>query len=103
MTTIDANNKASAAIDTSNVIPFPDRCAAHKQPEITKSQTFSRPLRQAVDKARDAVLHLIRSADRVRAQRTRGSVAAAPHHPEHHKAPVLDHRGRAIRERVSAA
>ena len=51
MTTIDANNKPSAAVDTSNVIPFPDRCAAHKHPEITESQTFSWPLRQAVHKA----------------------------------------------------
>jgi hypothetical protein len=102
MTTIDANNKPSAAVDTSNVIPFPNRCAAHKQPEITEPQTFSRPLRRAVHKAKDALLHLVRSADRVRAQRTSGSVVAAPHHPEHHQAPVLDHRGRAIRERVSA-
>ena len=103
MTTIDANNNPSAAIDVSNVTPYPHRCAAHKHPEITESQTFSWPLRQAVHKAKDAVLRLIRGVDRVRAQRTRGSVtAAAPHHLERHQAPVLDHRGRTIRERVSA-
>ena len=103
MTTIDANNKPSAAVDTTNVIPFPDRRAAHKQPEKTESRTFSLPLRQAVRKVKDAVLRLARRASTVRAQRKRGSkTAVAAHYAQHHQAPVQDHGDRAIRERLSA-
>ena len=103
MTTIDANNKPSAAVDTSNVIPFPDRRAAHKQPEKPASWTFSLPLRQAVRKVKDAVLRFVRRANTVGKQRKRGSSSAsAEHYPQHHNAPVLDHSGRAIRERMSA-
>ena len=53
MTTIDANNKPSAAVDTSNVVPFPGARVAHKQPEKTESRTFSLRLRAALCRIRD--------------------------------------------------
>ena len=103
MTTIDANNKPSAAVDTSNIIPFPDRRAAHKQPENAESRTSSLPFRQALRRVNNMVLRLVRRPNTGGVQRKRGSNSAlAAHYPQHHHAPVLDHRGRAIRERMSA-
>ena len=103
MTTIDANNKPSAAVDTSNVIPFPDRRAAHRQPENAESRGLILPLRQAVRKVKEAVLRFVRRANTVGMQREReSSSASAEHYPQHHNAPVLGRRGRAIRERISA-
>jgi hypothetical protein len=101
--TTTGTNKPSAAVDTSNVIPFPGARAAHKQPEKTESQTFSLPLRKALCRIKDIVLRFAHRPNRAGAQRKRGSSSAsAAHHPQHHYAPVLDHRGRAIRERMSA-
>ena len=103
MTTIDANNKPSAAVDTSNVVPFPGARVAHKQPEKTESRTFSLRLRAALCRIRDIVLRFAHRPNTAGVQRNCGSSGAlAAHHPQHQHAPVLDHRGRAIRERISA-
>lgn len=102
MTTTEAN-KPSAAVDTSNVIPFPDRRTAHKQSEKTESRTVGLRLRQALRRVKAAVLRVARRANSVGAQRKRGSTtAAAAQYLQHHQAPVQDQRGRAIRERMSA-
>lgn len=102
MTTTDSN-KPSGAVDTSNVIPFPDTRAAHKQPEKTESPTFSLPLRQALRRVKDIVLRLARHPNTAGVQPIRRSTSAlAAHYPQRHDAQVLDHRRRAIRKRMSA-
>ena len=103
MTTTDTN-EPSPAVDTGNVIPFPDARAVHKNPEKTGSQTLSLPLRKALrGLIEDLVLRFARRPNTADVQRKRGSSSAlAAYHPQHHHAPVLDHRGRAIRERMSA-
>ncbi len=103
MTTIDTNNKPSAAVDTGNIIPFPGRRTTHEQPEKTESPTFSLPLRKALHRIEDMVLRFARRPNTAGVQHKRASSSAlAAHHPQHRHAPVLDHRGRAIRERMSA-
>lgn len=104
MTTTDAN-KPFSAVDSGNVIPFPDRRASGQQPTAVKTSSsgFSLPLRQAVGKAKVALLRLIRTANKAATQVGRGSTAAsAAHRPRRQQAPAQDHRGIAIRKRMSA-
>ena len=104
MTTTDAN-KPFAAVDTHNVIPFPDRRASGQQPAAVKtgSSGFSLPLRQAVGTAKAALLRFIRTANRAAVQVRSGSTAeSAAHRPRRQQAPAQDHRGTAIRKRMSA-
>lgn len=104
MTTTDAD-KPFAAIDASNVIPFPDSRASAQQPAAvrTGSSGFSLPLRQAVGTAKAALLRFIRTANRAAVQVRSGSTAAsAAHRLRRQQAPAQDHRGIAIRKRMSA-
>ncbi len=97
MTTTNTN-KRSAAVDTSNVIPFPDRRAARKPPEEIKSRTFSLPLRQVVVKVKDTVARFVRSANPVGVQRER---ASATREPEYGQPTYQNHGGSVVRRRMS--
>ena len=102
MTTTDTN-KPSANVEASNVIPFPDTRTARKQPEKIESRSCTLPLRQALRRVKDIVLCIARRPNRACVHRERGSTSAlAAQHAKRHQTPVLDHRGRAIRERMSA-
>jgi hypothetical protein len=80
--------------DASNIIPFPLARASRQRPERAKLRGLSLPLRQAVHKVKEAVLRLARK---------RGpTTAAAAHYAQQQHAPAQDHRGRTIRERMSA-
>jgi hypothetical protein len=88
--------------NATNIIPFPDARASRQRPERTKSSVLSLSLRRAARRVKEAMLRFARRANLVGVQRKRRSatVSAARYH-QHHHAPVLDHRGRAIRERMS--
>ena len=89
--------------NATNVIPFPEARASHRQPEKAKSRRLSLPLHQTVRKVKDLVLRLIRSANTVGVQRKRGATAAsAAQRPEHHQPTPQHHGGSAVRKRMSA-
>ena len=88
--------------NATNIIPFPVAPALCRQPANPESRFLSLLRRQAVRKVKEAVLRLARRANLVGVQRKRRSATvSAARYPQHHYAPVLDHRGRAIRERMS--
>ena len=102
MTTINTN-KPSANVAASNVIPFPDTRTARKQPEKIVSCSCALLLRQALRPVKHIVLCLARHPNRAGVHRKRGPTSAlAAQHARRPQTPVLDHRGRAIRERMSA-
>jgi hypothetical protein len=85
--------------DTATIIPFPDKRTSRH----AGARSLTRPLHQALRKAKDALLHLSRFRKTTTSRQPRGPVTASKlQYPEHHHPLPPDDGGGPARIRVSA-
>jgi hypothetical protein len=97
--------KQPDAIDTTNVIPFPDKRIARPQQENTRQRLFSQPLRETLRRITNTVLHhtpYTHFFNQPKGGYRRSATTSAAHHPEYPHPTRQGRGGRPARIRISA-